>query len=90
MTVGRDDLTKAETVTIAAIETSVPLLVEAREIVIAFQSMIRRKRATEPTTKRLANSQLSNFLSAPRHQGCLFLDELLARGNGNGSISLGF
>lgn len=47
MTVGRDDLTKAETVTIATIETSVPLLVEAREIVIVFQSMIRRTCATE-------------------------------------------
>lgn len=43
MTIGRDRLTKAETVTIAAIESGVPPLVEAREIVGAFQAMIRRR-----------------------------------------------
>jgi transposase len=36
MTIGRDRLTRAETVTIAAIENGVPLLVEAREIVAAW------------------------------------------------------
>src|SRR6202012_3060978 len=43
MTIGRDLLTKAETVTVAAIETGVPTLVEAREIIAAFPLMIRRK-----------------------------------------------
>jgi alkylhydroperoxidase/carboxymuconolactone decarboxylase family protein YurZ len=33
MTIGRDLLTKAETVTVAAIEAGVPNLVEAREII---------------------------------------------------------
>jgi len=33
MTIGRDNLTKAETVAIAAIESGVPTLVEARELV---------------------------------------------------------
>lgn len=41
----RDNLTKAETVTIAAIENGVPALVEAREIVAGFHAMIRARRA---------------------------------------------
>lgn len=45
MTIGRDNLTKAETVAIAAIESGVPTLVEAREIVADFHAMIRTKRA---------------------------------------------
>jgi hypothetical protein len=36
MTIGRDVLTKAETVMVAAIDASVPSLVEAREIIFHF------------------------------------------------------
>lgn len=43
MTIGRDGLSKAETVTIAAIEGGVPQLVEARKIIAAFQSIVRKK-----------------------------------------------
>jgi transposase len=43
MTIGRGSLTKAETVVIAAIETGVPSLVEAREIVTDFHAMIKTK-----------------------------------------------
>jgi transposase len=43
LTIGRDDLSKADTVTVAAIEAGVPLLVEAREIIAGFQAMIRKK-----------------------------------------------
>jgi transposase len=43
MTVGRDTLSKAETVTVAAVEAGVPPLVEAREIIAEFHLMIRRK-----------------------------------------------
>ena len=43
MTIGRDLLTKAETVMVAAIEAGVPALVEAREIITQFHLMIRRK-----------------------------------------------
>jgi len=43
MTVGRDTLSKSETVTVAAIEGRVPLLVQAREIIAAFHAMIRKK-----------------------------------------------
>ena len=47
LTVGRDRLSKAETVTVAAIESSVELLVEADEIVANFQGVIRRKALAE-------------------------------------------
>lgn len=41
LTTGRDCLTKAETLTAAAFEDGVPGLVEAREVVGAFQMMVR-------------------------------------------------
>ena len=43
MTIGRDQLTKAETLIIAAIEEGVPSIVEARGIIADFQIMIRRR-----------------------------------------------
>ena len=43
MTIGRDTLSKSETVTVAAIEDGIPLLVQAREIITAFHAMIRQK-----------------------------------------------
>jgi len=49
MTVGRDTLSKAETVTVAAIETGIPALVEAREIIAEFHGMIRRKAVAKLT-----------------------------------------
>lgn len=47
MTVGRDTLSRAETITVAAVEAGVPSLVEAREIVAEFHGMIRRRAAAE-------------------------------------------
>jgi transposase len=46
MTIGRNNLSKAETVTITAIETGVPCLVEAREMIAEFQAMVRNKTDT--------------------------------------------
>jgi len=43
LTIGRDALRKADSVTVVAIEGGVTLLIEAREIVAAFQAMIRKK-----------------------------------------------
>ena len=43
LTVGRERLSKAETITVAAIENGVTVLVEAREIILEFQDIIRRK-----------------------------------------------
>ena len=47
MRVGRDGLSRSETLTVAAIETGVPLLVEARELIASFQGMIRKRAAAE-------------------------------------------
>jgi transposase len=47
MTIGRHALSKAETLTIAAIENGVPPLVDAREIIAAFQAMVRNKAQAE-------------------------------------------
>ncbi|PPD10125.1 MAG: transposase [Methylocystis sp.] len=47
MTTGRDTLSKSESVTIAAIESGVPLLVEARSVIAAFHAMIRKKHDAE-------------------------------------------
>ena len=47
MSVGRDGLSRSETLTVAAIETGVPLLVEARELIASFQGMIRKRAAAE-------------------------------------------
>jgi transposase len=43
MTIGRNNLSKADTVTITAIENGVPRLVEARETIAEFQAMVRNK-----------------------------------------------
>ena len=43
MTTARDHLSKAETITIAAIEACIPTLVEARKLVERFQVMLRQR-----------------------------------------------
>jgi transposase len=47
MSVGRDELSRSETLTVAAIENGVPLLVEARELIASFQGMIRKRAVVE-------------------------------------------
>jgi transposase len=47
MTTKRDHLTKAETVTVAAIEQGVPMLADARVLVDRFHTMIRKKAEIE-------------------------------------------
>ncbi|MBG0799877.1 hypothetical protein IYX23_19600 [Methylocystis sp. L43] len=47
MTTGRDTLSKSESVAIAAIESGVPLLVEARSVIAACHAMIRKKHGAE-------------------------------------------
>jgi hypothetical protein len=63
MTVGRDTLSKEETITIAAVEAGVPTLVEAREIVAQFHLMIRRGTAAElsPWIERARASLVASF-----------------------------
>jgi transposase len=63
MTIDRDGLSKAQTVTVAAIEGGVPLLVEAREIVAAFQAMVRKKALAdrEPWLNQARSSLVASF-----------------------------
>lgn len=63
MTIGRDSLSKSETVTVAAIESGVPPLVEAREMIAAFQAMIRKKSLDdlEPWLERARSSLVASF-----------------------------
>jgi transposase len=63
LTTSRDNLTKSETVTIAAIEGGVPLLVKARDITADFHRMIRRKSENElaPWIDRARESLVASF-----------------------------
>jgi len=63
MNIGRDALTKAETVTVATVEGGVPLLVEAREIIAAFQAMVRKKSVADLETwlERSRSSLVASF-----------------------------
>jgi DNA replication protein DnaC len=63
MTIGRDNLSKSETVTIAAIERGTPSLVEAREIIAAFQAMVRKKSLIDldPWLERARQSLVASF-----------------------------
>jgi transposase len=47
MTTARDHLSRSDTVTIAAIEAGVPMLVEARCLIDRFQAMIRTRAADD-------------------------------------------
>jgi transposase len=64
MTIGRDGLSKAETVTVAALEAGVPALVEARELIDSFQAMIRHKTAAAltPWIERARTSLVASFV----------------------------
>lgn len=63
MTIGQDTLTKAETMTIAAVEAGVPTLVEAREIIARFHGMVRRRATAEqsPWIERARASLVASF-----------------------------
>jgi len=65
MTIGRGLLTKAKTVTVAAIEAGVPTLIEAREIIAEFHLMIRRKTEAglAPWIERARASLVASFAS---------------------------
>lgn len=65
MTTARDHLSKADTVTIAAIEAGVPMLVEARILIDSFHSMIRKKIADdlEPWIISASKSLVASFAS---------------------------
>ncbi|MER9586975.1 ISL3 family transposase [Mesorhizobium sp. M0276] len=63
MTTARDHLNKTDTVMIAAIEAGVPMLVEARNLIAGFHSMIRKKLADElePWIADASKSLIASF-----------------------------
>jgi hypothetical protein len=63
MTIGRDLLTKAETVMVAAIQAGIPTLVEARDIITQFHLMIRCRLETRLTIwiERARASLIASF-----------------------------
>jgi transposase len=63
MTISRDQLSRSEAVTVAAIENGVPRLVEAREIVAAFQAMVRKRHLAvlDPWVERARSSLVMSF-----------------------------
>lgn len=65
MTVERDALSRAETVTVAAIENSVPLLAEARDIVAMFHTMLRKRAiaSLDGWIERARHSLIGSFAS---------------------------
>jgi len=69
MTTKRDHLTKAETVTVAAIEKGVPMLAGARALIDRFQAMIRKKTASElePWIAESKQSLIASFATGIAH-----------------------
>jgi transposase len=63
MTGGRDNLSKAETVIVAAIEKGLPQLVSARELIADFHQMIRTKAigSMTPWLEQVADSLVASF-----------------------------
>lgn len=63
MTVARDNLSRSETITVATIEEKVPLLVEAREVVGRFLTMVRKKTLADldPWLEHARSSLVASF-----------------------------
>lgn len=59
MTTARDHLSNTDTVTIAAIEAGVPMLVDARRLVDQFHAMVRKRIASDLDPWLVAASQKS-------------------------------
>jgi len=68
MTVGRDQLSKAEAVIVASIETSVPALAVARKLVERFHRMVRARDADAlaPWVADAAEGLLASFVKGIR------------------------
>ena len=63
MTLERNNLTKAQTMTVAAIEESLPDLVEARDVIESFHDLLRRKSSgdLEAWIERATKSLVASF-----------------------------
>lgn len=70
MTRARDHLSRSDTVTMAAIEAGVPMLVEARSLIDRFQAIIRTKAASDLDTwvTEASQSLVASFASGIMHE----------------------
>jgi len=92
MTTARDDLSRAQTVTVAAIEAAAPALVEAREIMEAFHAMIRKKKtsALDGWLERAGDSLIASFargLARDRAAVCAAIDTAWSNAQAEGQIT---
>ena len=67
MTVGRDSLSRSESVMVAAIEEGIPALVDAPGIIADFHFMVRKKAASQLPSwlDRACQSLVTSFGSTP-------------------------
>lgn len=63
MSVERDQLSRSQTITVAAVEAALPALVEAREVRAAFHCLVRQKReaALDEWLERARPSLVASF-----------------------------
>ena len=92
MTTARDYLSKADTVTIAAIETRVPTLVDARSLIERFQAMVRQKVVAElePWIATAGAGLLASFASGilkDKAAVCAAITEPWSNGQTEGQIT---
>lgn len=92
MTTARDHLSKADTVTIAAIETEVPVLVEARSLIDRFHSMIRGKTVADldPWIADARTNLIASFASGitrDKAAVCAAITEPWSNGQTEGQIT---
>lgn len=92
MTTNRDHLSKAETITIAAIEARVPTLVDARTLIERFQAMVRQKIVAElePWIATAGASLIASFASGiikDKAAVCAAITEPWSNGQTEGQIT---
>jgi transposase len=92
LTVGRDRLSKAETVVVAAIEGGVTMLVEARGIVADFQAMVRAKSLADfdPWLERARSSLVASFangVAKDKAAVCAAISSAWSNGQTEGQIT---
>jgi transposase len=92
MTTARDHLSKADTVTIAAIEARVPTLVEARTLVERFQVMVREKLIVDidPWIATASGSLIASFVRGiikDKAAVCAAITEPWSNGQTEGQIT---
>jgi transposase len=92
MTTGRDQMSKANIITLAAIQTGVPMLVEARNLIDRFQAIVRQSVAADldPWIIDARTSLVASFasgISLDRAAVCAAIIEPWSNGQTEGQIT---